>query len=79
MDLVLLAAARGRSTASVGATAASTIASPCESRPVRVVTERPDGASGELEVILATGDRIRVSAGVSSEQFQRVVRVLKGC
>jgi hypothetical protein len=48
--------------------------------PVRVrVTGHPDEAPGELEVILATGDRVRLSARVSAEQFQRVVQVLKAC
>ncbi len=45
--------------------------------PVRVINgSHPDG---ELEVILATGDRVRVPASVSLERFHRVLQVVKAC
>jgi hypothetical protein len=42
--------------------------------PVRVVDE---GQGGEVEIILAGGDRVRVGAGVSAEVLGRVVEVLR--
>jgi hypothetical protein len=45
--------------------------------PVRVISE--PATSGELEVILATGDRVRVPADASLERLQRVLQVVKPC
>ena len=45
--------------------------------PVRVIRESVD--SGELEVILATGDRVRVPANASLERLHRVLQVVKQC
>jgi len=45
--------------------------------PVRVIREAEDG--GELEVILATGDRVRVPASVAPERLHRVLQVMKAC
>jgi hypothetical protein len=42
--------------------------------PVRVISE--PATSGELEVILATGDRVRVPANASLERLQRVLQVV---
>ena len=43
--------------------------------PVHVVAS--DGSSGELEVVLAGGDRVRVPADVSAEALRRVIQVLR--
>jgi hypothetical protein len=45
--------------------------------PVRVIGEPAD--AGELEVVLATGDRLRVPANVSLERLHRVLQVVKRC
>lgn len=45
--------------------------------PVRVISEAAD--TGELEVVLATGDRVRVPANASLEQLHRVLQVVKRC
>ena len=42
--------------------------------PVQVVA---DGRAGELEILLAGGDRVRVSADVPAETLQRVIQVLR--
>jgi hypothetical protein len=42
--------------------------------PVRIV---PDGPGGALELILTTGDRLRVPVDVSVETLRRVVTVLR--
>lgn len=44
--------------------------------PVHVMTAAADGA-GDLEIILASGDRVRVWAGASVETLRRVVEVLR--
>lgn len=44
--------------------------------PVHVMTAAAEGA-GDLEIILASGDRLRVSAGASVETLRRVVEVLR--
>lgn len=47
--------------------------------PVHVVPSA-DAAGSDLEVLLASGDRVRVPAGVSAETLRRVVQVLRtGC
>jgi transposase-like protein len=45
--------------------------------PVRVISGSADG--GELEVILATGARVRVPEHVSVERLHRVLQVVKRC
>lgn len=45
--------------------------------PVRVITDAKDDS--ELEVILATGDRVRIPPSVSLERFHGVLQVLKAC
>ena len=44
--------------------------------PVHVMTAAPERA-GDLEILLAGGDRLRVSAGASVETLRRVVEVLR--
>jgi hypothetical protein len=44
---------------------------------VRVVTDVSNG-SGDLEIVLVSGDRVRIPAGGSVETFRRVVQVLRG-
>lgn len=44
--------------------------------PVHVVTAATD-PGGDLEIVLASGDRVRVSAAVSVEALRRVVQVLR--
>ena len=44
--------------------------------PVHVVAST-EGNRGDLEVLLASGDRVRVPAGVSADTFRRVVEVLR--
>ena len=47
--------------------------------PVHVVTAGSD-PSGDLEIVLASGDRVRVSSQVSAEAVRRVVQILRaGC
>jgi len=43
--------------------------------PVRLVAS--DGSGHDLEVMLASGDRVRVPADVSAETLQRVIQVLR--
>jgi transposase-like protein len=45
--------------------------------PVQV-TERASGLSGEIEILLSGGDRVRVSPAVPAEALRRVVEVLRG-
>jgi transposase-like protein len=48
--------------------------------PVQVVSDDAPLTGGELEVILATGDRLRVRANVTTDTLRRVVDVLRaGC
>lgn len=48
--------------------------------PVQVVPDDKPVTDGELEVILATGDRLRVRATVATDTLRRVVDVLRtGC
>jgi transposase-like protein len=42
--------------------------------PVRIV---PEDAGGALELILTTGDRVRVPAEVGADMLRRVVQVLR--
>ena len=44
--------------------------------PVHVMTTAADGA-GDLEIMLASGDRVRVSARASVETLRRVIEVLR--
>jgi len=44
--------------------------------PVHVVGTPDDGAH-DLEIVLASGDRVRVSAPVSEEALRRVIQVLR--
>lgn len=47
--------------------------------PVHVVPS-PEATGGDLEVLLGSGDRVRVPAGTSAELLRRVVQVLRaGC
>ncbi len=47
--------------------------------PVQV-TDPAAGSGGEIEILLATGDRVRVSAEVPTEALGRVIDVLRrGC
>src|SRR5207302_2032667 len=43
--------------------------------PVHVVTDAPDGGDG-VEITLASGDRVRLSAGVSTDLLRHVLQVL---
>jgi hypothetical protein len=43
--------------------------------PVHLVAS--DGSGHELEVVLVTGDRVRVPAGSSTETLERVIQVLR--
>jgi hypothetical protein len=45
--------------------------------PVHVVASAARDESGALEIVLAGGDRVRVSEGVSPEALRRVVQVLR--
>jgi hypothetical protein len=42
--------------------------------PVRIV---PEDTSGALELILTTGDRVRVPATVAVDALRRVVQILR--
>lgn len=44
--------------------------------PVHVVAGARD-VGGDLEILLASGDRVRVAAGVSVDTLRRVVQVLR--
>jgi hypothetical protein len=44
--------------------------------PVHVVASARD-VSGDLEILLANGDRVRVAADVSTDTLRRVVQVLR--
>ena len=44
--------------------------------PVHVVAG-PADVGGDLEILLASGDRVRVAAGVSADTLRRVVQVLR--
>ena len=44
--------------------------------PVHVVTD-PAGREDGLEIVLASGDRLRASAAVSAETLRRVLQVLR--
>jgi transposase len=44
--------------------------------PVHVVAGARD-AGGDLEIVLASGDRVRVAAGVSAHTLRQVVAVLR--
>jgi hypothetical protein len=44
--------------------------------PVHVVSGA-EGRSGDVEIILAQGDRVRVAASVSMDTLRRVVQVLR--
>jgi hypothetical protein len=43
--------------------------------PVHVVADAQDG--GGVEITLASGDRVRVSAGVSADLLRHIVQVLR--
>jgi len=45
--------------------------------PVHVVSDDDPQTGGEVEVILATGDRLRVRANVTTDTLRRVVDVLR--
>ena len=45
--------------------------------PVHVVSDEDPLTGGDLEVILATGDRLRVRATVATDTLRRVVDVLR--
>jgi len=44
--------------------------------PVHVVTDA-EHRSGDVEIVLANGDRVRVAASVSADILRRVVQVLR--
>jgi hypothetical protein len=44
--------------------------------PVHVMTDA-DGRSGEVEIVLASGDRVRVAASVSADTLRRVVQAVR--
>jgi hypothetical protein len=48
---------------------------PVKRAPVHVVTDADGG--GDLEITLVSGDRVRVSAGVSADLVGHIVRVLR--
>jgi hypothetical protein len=45
--------------------------------PVHVVGTPEDRGHDDLEIVLASGDRVRVSAQVSGEALRRVIEVLR--
>ena len=45
--------------------------------PVHVMSAPQDIGNVDVEIVLASGDRVRVSAGVSGELLRRVVQVLR--
>ncbi len=36
-----------------------------------------DGRSGEVQIVLASGDRVRVAASVSADTLRRVVQAVR--
>jgi hypothetical protein len=71
MGAVLLAAATGASRSANPSSATSLTAR--EMAPVHVVTNTDHG----LEITLVSGDRVRVSAGVSPDLVTEIVRALR--
>lgn len=51
-------------------------------RPVNLipvqVRDTASGSGGEIEILLGSGDRLRVSAEVRAEALRRVIEVLRG-
>jgi hypothetical protein len=45
--------------------------------PVQVVTSDGEEGQSDVEILLASGDRVRVTASVSVETLRRVVEVLR--
>lgn len=45
--------------------------------PVHVVCTPDDRGQEDLEIVLASGDRVRVSAQVSGEALRRVIEILR--
>ena len=45
--------------------------------PVHVVAGTRDDVGGDLEILLASGDRVRVGTGVSANTLRQVVEVLR--
>jgi hypothetical protein len=45
---------------------------------VRILPERAEPASGNIEVVLANGRAVRVSAGFDPQTLVRVVELLEG-
>jgi alpha-D-ribose 1-methylphosphonate 5-triphosphate synthase subunit PhnI len=39
--------------------------------------DRAEGRSGEVEIVLASGDRVRVAASVSADTLRRVVQAVR--
>jgi transposase len=46
--------------------------------PVRILPERAEPASGNIQVVLANGRAVRVSAGFDPQTLVRVVELLEG-
>jgi hypothetical protein len=44
--------------------------------PVHIMTGA-DGRSDEVEIVLASGDRVRVAAGVSADTLRRIVQAIR--
>ena len=64
---------------SAGAKERGEVASaPARFLPVRLVGSAPEpGVAGLVELVLETGERIRLTEGVSEETLRRVIRILR--
>ena len=52
-------------------------APPVSLAPVQIVTSDGEGGQSDVEILLASGDRVRVTARVSVETLRRVVEILR--
>ena len=52
-------------------------ARPVSLAPVKVVTSDGEAGESDVEILLASGDRVRVKASVSVEILRRVVAILR--
>jgi transposase len=52
-------------------------APPVSLAPVQVVTSNGEKSQSDVEILLASGDRVRVTASVSAETLRRVVAILR--
>jgi hypothetical protein len=45
--------------------------------PVHIMSGAEDGSGAEVEIVLASGDRVRVAASVSADTLRRVVQAVR--